>query len=272
MFVFLLLPVLVSGFVFCNRNHKTFFKLHRFDGQHLYLKSAHFGLFHLFGAFLLASWITRLPSLAWFGTDVSLDPIAPLQGTVTRIAPATSVHDAHYVAWIMLLSVLTIALAYLSASLMNVLRALRLGSVNKSKILMMGEVLRDSPIDNLFFQSYIQFRPLLLTTDSGKVYVGTISELGEPNEAEGMDQEISVVPLMSGHRDKNTYQVVFDTDYSLVDTDLNVVIRQDKILSASWFDFDIYKQLNPKTNAVDGGQSPESALFSLKNVKRRRLA
>ncbi|HMV13103.1 MAG TPA: hypothetical protein PKD88_08285 [Nitrosomonas sp.] len=68
----------------------------------------------------------------------------------------------------------------------------------------------------------------------------------EINESSGLDKEISLIPIMSGYRDKDTFEVSLTTYYEAIDTDLDIVIRQDKILTASWFDFDVYKKLNHK--------------------------
>ncbi len=67
---------------------------------------------------------------------------------------------------------------------------------------------------------------------------------------------------MSGYRNKDTLKVDFTTYYEVVDTDLYIVIRQDQILSASWFDFGIYKKLNPSKPSV------KKRLLSLFNKKQ----
>ncbi len=76
----------------------------------------------------------------------------------------------------------------------------------------------------------INSRPLLLTLESRKIYIRTINSLGEPNESEGMDQEISLIPVMSGCRDKENLTVRFTAFYDSVDSDLNIIIRQDQVL------------------------------------------
>ena len=75
--------------------------------------------------------------------------------------------------------------------------------------------------------------------------LGAVTSLGELNESNGMDQDISIAPLMSGYRDKDTLKVNFVTYYKAVGTDLEIVIRQDQIHTATRFDFDAYNKLNP---------------------------
>jgi hypothetical protein len=48
-------------------------------------------------------------------------------------------------------------------------------------------------MDKLLFESDLYSRTLMFSLECGKVYVGTISSLGEPNETKGMDQEISLI-------------------------------------------------------------------------------
>jgi len=108
------------------------------------------------------------------------------------------------------------------------------------KIKLQGQILSDSPLDSLFFHALFKKKPVFITLESRKVYVGMIHNLGEPTESEGMDQEISIVPIMSGYRDEETLNVEFITYYEDTAQSLELVIRQDQILSATFFDFDAY--------------------------------
>mgnify|MGYP000241716229 CR=1 FL=1 len=45
MSLILLIPILVSGFIYCNTRYTQFIKLHRYQGQYLHLKSVKYGLF-----------------------------------------------------------------------------------------------------------------------------------------------------------------------------------------------------------------------------------
>lgn len=61
----------------------------------------------------------------------------------------------------------------------------------------------------------------------------------------GMDQDVSIMPLMSGYRDKDTLKVSFTTHYEEVDADIYLSLRQDAIVSATEFDFGAYQKWNP---------------------------
>ncbi|SDX14988.1 hypothetical protein [Nitrosomonas communis] len=151
--------------------------------------------------------------------------------------------------WVIIFSLGTISVSYLCSFFSRIILTLKAGTLENSKILLMSKVLSDNPMDKLFFESYLHSRPLLLSLDSGKVYIGTINSLGELNEINGLDQDISLIPIMSGYRNKDTLEVNFTTYYEAINSDLNIIIPQDQILTASWFDFDVYKKLNPKKSS-----------------------
>ncbi|GGZ84088.1 hypothetical protein GCM10011274_46960 [Paraglaciecola chathamensis] len=112
------------------------------------------------------------------------------------------------------------------------------------KIKLMSDVLSDSPLDSELLYSYIHDQSVLISLSNRKVYVGQVVSLGEPNESEGMDQEISILPHISGYRDKDNLTVNFTTQYESIDTkvEIKVTLRQELIESVARFDFDVYQQ------------------------------
>jgi hypothetical protein len=82
-----------------------------------------------------------------------------------------------------------------------------------------------------------------------KVYVGTVVSMGEPTETSGMDQDILIIPVLSGWRDKDTLKVCFSTFYADANKDLILTLRQEEIVSATEFDFDSYHMWNPPTKS-----------------------
>lgn len=94
----------------------------------------------------------------------------------------------------------------------------------------------------------------MLTMDDRKVYVGKIIQLGEPSETSGMDQDIVILPVMSGYRDKDNLKVVFTTYYKDVDKELELCLRQESIVSATEFSDDAYKIWNPENLRRNDGK------------------
>lgn len=100
---------------------------------------------------------------------------------------------------------------------------------------------------------------------SGKVYVGAV--LGEQFEHGDLDN-ITLLPIESGYRDKDTLHLTLDCDYKPVylnhrviekteqgfqyhperAEDMMMVIRVDQIESLSLFDANIYKEFQYKSN------------------------
>ncbi len=248
MFLLLILPILVSGFIVCNTNPSYFYRLHRYEGQYLYLKSAHLGSISLLVFTSIALFLNRFfpSSILIAEIEISLGIVSGIKSLLAGIAYTNNDADLTSFSWIIVISVGAILYSYLWSLVAYIRLRFLYGNIGRAKILLMGQILSDSPLDKLLFESFVYSKPLMLTLDSRKVYVGTISSLGEPNESEGMDQEVSIIPLISGVRCKDKMTVEFHTNYDLVQSDMNIVIRQEQILTASWFDFDVYEKLNDK--------------------------
>jgi len=238
----LLLTVVVSGFLICNYDLQYFYKIHRYQGQYLYFQSALLGFncllifsivvfiihnvfpsaIHLVQSFLDFSNLEELKSSGF--DDSKFDVIA--------------------YGWFICISLGTILTAWIWCLWKRAWLFLKAGNLDNAKIILMSQLLSDSPMDKLLFDSYINCDPVMLTLESRKVYVGIVTSLGEPNESYGMDQEISLLPILSGYREKDTLEVKFVTHYDKVNEDLLIVIKQDQLLALCWFDLGIYEKLN----------------------------
>lgn len=147
--------------------------------------------------------------------------------------------------WLIIISVGTILTAYLWCFFAWIRLGFGYKSRESAKANIMYDLLKDSPLDKLLFMASIDEAPVLLTLQSRKIYVGYITSLGEPNETEGMDQEITIIPQISGYRMEETLEVEFNTQYNNHDVKVDLVIRQEQILSATLFDYLAYTTLNP---------------------------
>ncbi len=242
MFALLIIPILVAGFLASHIHPVHSYKLHRYEGQYLYLKSAELGLICLALACVLAilgHWLMPgdLLICSW-RMNLSL-PSAFTKFLQDNVGMERS--SALQASWLILLSMLTC----LSAWLLKVLSHLRLYlrfQTWDTHIFVIQDILEDSPLDDLLFRLSLQKdKYVMLMMDDRKVYVGKIISLGEPSETTGMDQDISIMPLMSGYRDKDTLRVNFTTDYEKVGANIYVSLRQEQIISATEFNFEAYK-------------------------------
>ena len=117
-----------------------------------------------------------------------------------------------------------------------------------AKILLMHTILKDSPLDSLFYLSYVRGIFLLITMSDRKVYVGRVISLGEPTEKQGPDQEISIVPIFSGYREKDSLSVNLNNSYPNNDDakDVYLILKQENIVSACEFVESLYEQFLEK--------------------------
>lgn len=268
MSLILLIPILVSGFLYCNTRYTQYIKLHRYQGQYLYLKSVKYGLFSVLTSIALISCFHHLFSLeSQHFNDF-------LSQHIASITPANP--DTSFIASCATITVLSMLVSIFSGLFLNFTNlVLKTGfpmplscsntdrklfsliaswheSVQihwyKTKLLLSCDILSDSPLDQIFIDSYTRVEEILITTDSDKVYVGFIANLAEPNESKGFDQEIQIIPTCSGYRDPITKKVIFNTYYPSEDTNSYIVIRQDLIISASPFSQEIYDKVNKSTS------------------------
>ena len=241
MLAFLLLPVLTCGFFVCYYSLPHFCKLHRYEGQQLYLKSALRGVQCLFYALLIVALLNTFVPPTLFCVPVDLHSF--VLTLVKGIVPSDS--SANELTWLFLIAVTMHGIAFIRIWVTNwAMNQFQKKEGVDPKIKLMSDVLSDSPLDSELLYSYINDQSVLISLSNRKVYVGQVVSMGEPNESEGMDQEISILPHISGYRDKDNLTVNFTTQYENIDTkvEIKVTLRQELIESVSRFDFDVYQQ------------------------------
>ncbi|WCE10093.1 hypothetical protein [Pseudomonas sp. JBR1] len=242
MFLLLLLPILVSGFLVCHKHPLYFYRLHRYEGQYLYLQSARFGLFCTLLAVSLHLGLAQLlqgRSWSWGDRTFSFDYFAGLAELLRRTG---TLDDPLQAAWILLVTVtaLLIPTAWAALARSTIKRKYGLTEDNYRTFILAG-ILKDSPLDDLLMTASINRETLMLTLEERKVYVGRITTLGEPSETEGADQDVCIKPIMSGYRDKDKLWVTFTTHYADKGKDIYLTLKQSQIVSATRFDFDAYE-------------------------------
>ena len=257
MFAFLILPILVAGFVYCHNHPYHFYRLHRHDGQYLYINSAKFGTFSFAVASVLAA------CLHYVVPDKLIIPYIALSFDLgfisTEAERLLGKDDAALASWLFSTSLLSVLIAYLTSRAKWKILCYKLGSNNNAKLYIISDLLEDSPLDRLLFKLSLDKNALaMLSLSDRKVYVGKVISLGEPNESEGPDQEITISPVVSGYRDKDNLQVTFTTYYQDAGSDLAHVIRQDMITHASEFSFEIFE--NFKKENPDSTPESKSAI------------
>ncbi|EIU7172026.1 hypothetical protein [Pseudomonas aeruginosa] len=243
----LIIPLLVSGFLVYHHHPVHFYKLHRHEGQYLYIQCARLGLYSLIISFLICTILYHLLTYYRIG-DFDLEKINLFSWTAKHLANIGIVKKEESTTyalfiWAIILSLWPIPHIWGSLTRFFFFK-LRLGAKNatQTKVAAMAQIFKDSPLDDFLFKSAINKDTVMLHMDDRKVYVGFITTMGEPNETQGADQEIAIKPVMSGYRDKDTLTVTFTTQYREVGADVTLILRQEEIISATKFDSSVYEK------------------------------
>lgn len=117
-------------------------------------------------------------------------------------------------------------------------------------LIILVDLLEDSPLDKALMSGILEDKLMMLDMDDRKVYVCKISTMGEPNENQGADQEIAILPIVSGYRDKDTLKVNLNTEYSSLKISSTLVLKQEKIIAIREFDFEIWDQFNSEKKQI----------------------
>lgn len=303
MLLLLILPILVSGFIYIHADDKSYFKLHRTEGQYLYLKTIKNGLLITISVSTIIFFLNKLPVFCI--ADVEVDILKILQSDFMIFFEAeegghTSSSKALTLAWIVCITLSSLITSWFYPTLNRMFklyvyklvykvttsedfkikasRAIRLFNelYNKETLIvcklykrfkfkrafyrkyhleismvaksayktdLLKEVLNDSPLDRLLLSALVEKKLLMLTLQNRQVYIGKLNSTGEPNENEGLDQEICLIPLMSGYRDDKTLELNLVTHYKTLNIDIFLTLRQSEIISVTEFDLSSYEKL-----------------------------
>ncbi len=263
MALLLLLPLLVSGYLVCLYDPIAYSRLHRYDGQLLYLQAGRFGLTCLFMAIVLMLLFVGLVSHTWLDKaclkpelkmaflikggcySITTDFLAAFGQLLQKAGVVKESLNAQCVAFGVMSALLTLVMPRLGAELTLRKLGKELNTTNIRAI--EGYVLRESvshsPVGIALVESFAFQQQVMLTMSDRKVYRGFIQSVGAPTEVTGVDQEIEFLPSVSGYRDKDNLTVVYTTHYSDAEsaTIEPIYFRQQNIVSICRFSEDIHK-------------------------------
>lgn len=251
MIALLIVPLLISGFILLTKHPFHFYRLHRYTGQLLYMKAAGYGFFCVMFAAFLAVILKSL-----------FADFHPVMDFAKWSSFTKEDHLNRMWSWFIIISLTSIAIGYAwayGAKVVYVVKFIKalISDVNRKqaiipkdipkqlKLSVLAPLMLESPLNSLFFNSMLHKRSILVTLECGKVYVGVVSRIAEPNETEAPTQEISLTPVMSGYRHKDIKRIYFINDYAnLADVDTNIIIPRSNITHSSWFNEDVHKQVD----------------------------
>lgn len=260
MLALLLIPILVSGYILVAGNLYHHFQLHRHDGQLLYLKVATYGTVSVVIVILFAT-LTK-----FFFPD--FHPIGKL---ALLLNIKTIVENNKPGTWLSLISLSSVLLSMIWIGIIyakNFLLGFLYETTNHesirhaSRMRVLRKVVTSGTLDSMLLDAIenVPKVPVMVTLSSRKVYVGVINGIQEPTENEGPNKHISIFPIMSGYRHKDTLQIEFLNTYksTLVVHSaatanatkqhkikyMDIIISVDEISHISWFDFAIFDAVN----------------------------
>lgn len=250
MFALLLIPLLASGQILISSPYRIrhYFRLHRYDGQLLYMKVATYGVWCFIFSVLLAY------AIKWFIPEFTAATFLARSMDLSN-----DLKENRLSSWLILLSLGMVLVATIWTQISRLrlfIAAYILSGDDKSKsqiecnkqmirLSLLEEILADGSFGKIFFNSAIKDKPVLVSLKSRKVYVGIVNKISEPNEKQGPNLEVSINPIMSGYRDKDTLRVLFTNDYAdLGDIDTSIVFPMSEVAQVSWFDMDTHEKVD----------------------------
>ncbi|WP_192872269.1 hypothetical protein [Pseudomonas congelans] len=248
----LLLPLLVSGFFVCLKDPTIYCRLHRYEGQMLYLQVGRYGIYCFLAAMFVTAALAGLFSHdwgvfcpKWAQTNDAASPVCfavntDFMGALGQMGQDFDISGKNFSqvgVFLVLSGLLTLAMPGLGAFFTVKILKWQLKASKEEEIAayLLGESVEHSPICSTLFDAFVDKEEVMITMVDRKVYVGYIMDVGAPTEVTGVNQEILLIPTVSGYRDKDTLKVVYTTDYPS-DTPLRPIgFRQENIVSISIF-------------------------------------
>ncbi len=231
--ILLLLP-LVAGYVFCQASFFTRFTVSREEGHRLYFRAVFYGV-----VLLVIGIFIRMLLIARCGAYENLE-----QSLLEIIADQAFTLPDNLSPFFVLACIYSVALSPAMVLLSNALIWLF-----GLKSWFLRRAIQYDDLERILFDAQQDEIPISLTIANRKVYIGFPLESPDPHAA---GKSISLMPLISGYRDKDTLKLVLTTDYipiydkaktaSQKYDEFRLVIPVDQVVSIGFFDFVAYKQ------------------------------
>lgn len=254
----IIVPLLVSGYMVCIRHPFFYVRLHRFQGQLLYLQVARMGMTCLIVSTLLTAAVLAVSKQAVpiMGHVIATDYSSYLGTLLVQLDIAS---EKNGTLWVFLMQVGLTALVipfFWSAFYVGAKKKiLQLETdVQLHSLLALG-VLEGTPFRVLLRESIVQCMPCMFSLNDRKVYVGIVLFAGTPTESEGVDHAFTLIPILSGYRDKDTLEITLNTHYSTAANPPPITLIQENVVSATQFEFTLWNAVHTrKTRETRQGQ------------------
>lgn len=248
----LLLPLLVSGYLVCLKDRANYYRLHRYDGQLLYLQVGRYGINCFLAALLFVSALSLFVSHSWSGICSGACPqlciLPPFStdflsylGTKAEAAKLFAEGHGQLGVFGILVGLVTLFVPHVweIISFRVVKRQCQAADSLQVEAYILRESVSHSPLMTALVEAFATKGEVMISMDDRKVYVGYIKSVGKPTEIVGVDQEVEFLPSVSGYRDKDTLKVNYTTEYP-TDTQIEpIYFKQANMTSVSLFSSEI---------------------------------
>lgn len=244
----LILPLLISGYLVCIKDRALYARLHRYEGQLLYLVVAWQGIVCFSVAFLLLVTTSFLLKAGWSGScfpsfgricppSFRFDLIAWIESLFTALDPALAGKSKLW-AYVTTSGILTLVVPFL----LGPLRFWRFRSLygfksdaESAEIFAIVKSVEHLPMLKALASSMSEGEPVMITMADRKVYVGIVGSIGAPTEVNGAAEHFGLWVQTSGYRDKDTLKVVYTYDYPVFDVEKSspIMFKQENVVSVT---------------------------------------
>lgn len=268
----LILPILVCGYLVCTLHPGYFYRLHRFEGQLLYLEVAKLGLYCFAGVVVFSLSLIALSklisSISIYGFSLPLDYL-PYISEYLASNGISKKESSSVSAFFFQVGILLTFSPFIWRKVYINRCKNQLGLKNEAQIgaFLMYELLNDSPLNKILQNSLKEESLYMFTMNDRKVYVGSVISIGTPTESSGVDHEFNIVPVLSGYRDKDTLEIKFTTEYADAPEDLFIMLLQENVSSATNFNFEVWEAFKSRKDAAAAAVENSSEISIPKGSK-----
>ncbi len=225
----LLLPLL-GGYWFLHTFYYTRFRSQRLDGYRLLLESALVGVIFAAFGWIVVRVVALAPCAVMFWENIA--PRIPYLGT----------------------ALVALAIGLIAPVALNFALA-RAGLLTRGDAQRKAIDRHGNHILRFLHAASTQERPVAITLDNRKVYIGTVA--AAPN-LESHDTFFSITPFFSGYRDKDDMALNLTVDYLRVyeaehldPEDFNITIPLSSVRMANFFDQSVYPAFLVESSASE---------------------
>lgn len=259
----LILPILVSGYIFCHGSIYRQATISRYDGQLLYMLIAKTGIF-LFAIASVASfalmYVSKHLYFSFFIADYA-DYVKYLKAFLVR---NVMIEEKGAPLWVFFgqATILSFFFAWLCPRILPflIMVRFRIGPSKVRALILNSQVPLPPLTKHLLSSISDENSQYMFSMDDRKVYVGRVSSVGDLHETGLMDEDFEIVPTMSGYRDKDTLKVTYTTDYSAVVEDMQrrgrkigftIILSQKNIVSISRFESEVWERFKAQQSQTE---------------------